>query len=189
MNPDVYKGIWGGSNCRDSPIQTNRKCNCKENQCDAKDKYLDQFMDLFRYSIPKGFLAAFYAESVQGVAGAVQFPKGYLKGAYDIVKQHGGLFISDEVQTGFGRTGEHYWGFEMHGITPDIVTMAKGIGNGYPLAAVVTTPQIARALTKSAHFNTFGGNPIACTVGISVLDVRNTIETNRAKLKIVYFLR
>lgn len=80
--------------------------------------------------------------------------------------------MADEVQTGFGRTGDHFWGFEMHGIQPDIVTMAKGIGNGFPLAAVVTTPQISKALTKASHFNTFGGNPIACAVGITVLDVR-----------------
>lgn len=80
--------------------------------------------------------------------------------------------MADEVQTGFGRTGDHFWGFEMHGIQPDIVTMAKGIGNGFPLAAVVTTPEIAKALTGASHFNTFGGNPLACAVGITVLDVR-----------------
>lgn len=75
------------------------------------------------------------------------------------------------MQTGFGRTGENYWGFEMHDIVPDIVTLAKGIGNGFPLGAVVTTPTIADALSKAGHFNTFGGNPIACTVGMTVLDV------------------
>lgn len=79
--------------------------------------------------------------------------------------------MADEVQTGFGRTGEHFWGFEMHGVQPDIVTMAKGIGNGFPLAAVVTTPEIAKGLTRASHFNTYGGNPVACTVGITVLDV------------------
>lgn len=77
------------------------------------------------------------------------------------------------MQAGFGRTGDHYWGFEGHDFVPDIVTMAKGIGNGYPLAAVVTTPEIANALTKASHFNTFGGNPVACAVGLTVLDVSN----------------
>lgn len=76
-----------------------------------------------------------------------------------------------KVQTGFGRIGDHFWGFQMHGIIPDIVTMAKGIGNGYPLAAVITTPEIASGLQKASHFNTFGGNPVACAVGLSVLDV------------------
>lgn len=70
-----------------------------------------------------------------------------------------------------GRTGDHFWGFEMHDIVPDIVTMAKGIGNGFPLAAVVTTPEVAKALTKASHFNTFGGNPLASVAGITVLDV------------------
>lgn len=76
-----------------------------------------------------------------------------------------------QVQCGFGRTGDHFWGFESHDIVPDVVTMAKGIGNGFPLGAVVTTPKIAESLLQSGHFNTFGGNPLACAVGIAVLDV------------------
>lgn len=76
-----------------------------------------------------------------------------------------------QVQTGFGRTGEHFWGFQMHDVKPDIVTMAKGIGNGFPLAAVVTTEEIASVLKYSSHFNTFGGNPLGCAVGSEVLKV------------------
>ena len=76
----------------------------------------------------------------------------------------GGLCIADEVQTGFGRTGKHYWGFEAHGVVPDIVTMAKGIGNGLPLGAVVTTREVAACLAERLHFNTFGGNPV-CAAG------------------------
>jgi alanine-glyoxylate transaminase / (R)-3-amino-2-methylpropionate-pyruvate transaminase len=76
-----------------------------------------------------------------------------------------------QVQTGFGRTGETFWGFESHGVVPDIVTMAKGIGNGFPLAAVVTTPTIAESLGQALHFNTYGGNPIACATGLAVLKV------------------
>ena len=87
------------------------------------------------------------------------------------MRAHGGLCISDEVQTGFGRTGEHFWGFEGHGVVPDIVTMAKGIGNGFPLAAVVTTKEIAATMSRALTFNTFGGNPMASAVGLSVLDV------------------
>ena len=76
----------------------------------------------------------------------MQYPKGYLAKAFDKVRAHGGLCISDEVQTGFGRTGDHFWGFEGHGVIPDMVTMAKGIGNGFPLAAVVTTREIGATM-------------------------------------------
>ncbi|GCC19028.1 hypothetical protein chiPu_0022165 [Chiloscyllium punctatum] len=75
-----------------------------------------------------------------GVNGTVQYPKGFLKEVAEIIRERGGLYISDEVQTGFGRLGSHYWGFQSHGVVPDIVTMAKGIGNGFPMGAVVTTP-------------------------------------------------
>ena len=96
----------------------------------------------------------------------------------------GGLCIIDEVQSGFGRTGTHYWGFETQGVTPDIVTMAKGIGNGAPLAAVVTTPEIAQTLARRIHFNTFGGNPVSCAIGKAVLEVidRENIQQNCLEL-------
>ena len=83
----------------------------------------------------------------------MQYPKGYLARAFNKVREHGGLCISDEVQTGFGRTGDHFWGFEGHGVIPDMVTMAKGIGNGFPLAAVVTTREIgATMVNRSAKY-------------------------------------
>lgn len=170
MNPDVYRGIWGGGACRDSPVQTTRTCSCGS-QCIAGINYLKQLEEVYQYNIPKGRAAAFFAESIQGVGGTVQYPKNYIKGAFDLIKSYGGLYVADEVQSGFGRTGEHFWGFEMHGVVPDVVTMAKGIGNGFPLAAVVTTPEIAKALTKAQHFNTYGGNPIASAVGIAVLEI------------------
>ncbi|XP_022910173.2 alanine--glyoxylate aminotransferase 2, mitochondrial [Onthophagus taurus] len=189
MNPDVYTGLWGGSHCRDSPVQTKRTCDCSPNECKAGDNYLQQLSQFFTYNLASGHVAAMFAESIQGLGGVVQFPKNYIKGAYKLVKEYGGLFVSDEVQAGFGRTGDHFWGFEAHGITPDIVTMAKGIGNGYPLAAVVTTPDIAKALTKSGHFNTFGGNPVASAVGIAVLDVieEEKLQENSKKVG-TYFL-
>ncbi|XP_030763213.1 alanine--glyoxylate aminotransferase 2, mitochondrial isoform X3 [Sitophilus oryzae] len=170
VNPDVYRGIWGGEKCRDGPVQTKRSCDCG-NECEAGQKYIEQFQDEFKYTISKNGLAAFFAESIQGVGGTVQFPKNYIKNVSKIVKDNGGLFVADEVQTGFGRTGDYFWGFEGHNIEPDIVTMAKGIGNGYPLAAVATTEEIASSLTKASHFNTYGGNPIASTVGLSVLNI------------------
>jgi alanine-glyoxylate transaminase/(R)-3-amino-2-methylpropionate-pyruvate transaminase len=116
-------------------------------------------------------VAAFFAESIQGVGGSVVYPDGYLEHAYAHVRSAGGLCIADEVQTGFGRTGEKFWGFETQNVVPDIVTMAKSIGNGAPLAAVVTTPEIAKSLTDRIHFNTFGGNPVSCAIGKAVLEV------------------
>lgn len=171
MNPDVYKGLWGGKYCRDSPIQTDRQCNCTPGECLASKNYLKQLDEVFKYSLPRGKCAAMFAESIQGVGGSVQFPRGYIKKAAQMVRDNGGVFVSDEVQTGFGRTGDHFWGFEGHGIEPDIVSMAKGIGNGFPLAAVVTKKEIANVMGQALHFNTFGGNPLASAVGIAVLDV------------------
>ncbi|XP_019849338.1 PREDICTED: alanine--glyoxylate aminotransferase 2, mitochondrial-like [Amphimedon queenslandica] len=170
VNPDVYRGPWGGANCRSSVAQTQRSCSCAEGQCQATSLYLDQLDDLLRHCTP-GKIAGFFAETIQGVGGAVQLPKGYLKGAYDLIRAKGGVCISDEVQCGFGRLGTDYWGFQTQDVIPDIVTMAKGIGNGFPMGAVVTTPAIAKSLTGALHFNTFGGNPMSCAVGSAVVDV------------------
>jgi alanine-glyoxylate transaminase / (R)-3-amino-2-methylpropionate-pyruvate transaminase len=126
--------------------------------------------ELIRYSTP-GRIAAFIAEPIQGVGGVTRATPNYFREAYAIAREHGGLCIADEVQTGFGRTGEHYWGFQNYGVVPDIVTMAKGIGNGAPLAAVTTRREIAEALTQRTHFNTFGGNPVSMAAGLAVLDV------------------
>jgi len=105
------------------------------------------------------------------VGGATYGAPNYLKEAYAVIRAHGGLCIADEVQTGFGRTGDHYWGFQNFDVVPDIVVMAKGIGNGVPLAAVTTTSEIAKSLTNRIHFNTFGGNPVCMAAGSAVLDV------------------
>jgi len=100
------------------------------------------------------------------------------------VRAAGGVCIADEVQTGFGRTGTHFWGFETQGVIPDIVTMAKGIGNGAPLAAVVTTAKIAAVMTQKVHFNTFGGNPIVSAIGKAVLEVieKENLQANSLKI-------
>ncbi len=124
---------------------------------------------LIRYSTP-GKIAAFIAEPMQGVGGVTHGAPNYLREAYAVARAHGGLCIADEVQTGFGRTGEHYWGFQNFGVVPDIVTMAKGIGNGAPLAAVTTRREIAETLSQRIHFNTFGGNPVSMAAGLAVLD-------------------
>lgn len=169
MCPDVFSGPWGGSHCRDSPVQTVRSCSCSPGTCQAKDQYIEQLKDVFQTCVPKR-IAGFIAEPIQGVNGVVQYPKGFLKEAFQLIRERGGVCIADEVQTGFGRVGSHYWGFQSHDIMPDIVTMAKGIGNGFPMGAVVTTPEIAKNITQALHFNTFGGNPVACAVGSAVLD-------------------
>ena len=126
--------------------------------------------ELIRYSTP-GRIAAFIAEPIQGVGGVTSGAPNYFREAYRIAREHGGLCIADEVQTGFGRTGEHYWGFENFGVVPDIVTMAKGFGNGVPLAAVTTRREIAEVLAQRLHFNTFGGNPVSMAAGLAVMEV------------------
>uniref|UniRef100_A0A915I9Y7 Alanine--glyoxylate aminotransferase 2, mitochondrial n=1 Tax=Romanomermis culicivorax TaxID=13658 RepID=A0A915I9Y7_ROMCU len=138
MNPDPYRGPWGGSKCRDCPVQAGRECNCTATkQCNACDLYIEQLENHLKHSVPRNGVAAIIVESIQGAGGTVQFPKGYVKRAFELVRQYGGICISDEVQTGFGRTGEHFWGYEMHGVQPDMVIMAKGIANGFPMAALV----------------------------------------------------
>ncbi len=132
-------------------------------------KSVQDIRELVRYSTP-GRIAAFIAEPIQGVGGATHGAPNYLAEAYAAARAAGGLCIADEVQTGFGRTGEHYWGFQNFGVVPDIVTMAKGIGNGAPLAAVTTRREIAEKLTQRIHFNTFGGNPVSMAAGLAVLD-------------------
>jgi alanine-glyoxylate transaminase/(R)-3-amino-2-methylpropionate-pyruvate transaminase len=126
--------------------------------------------DLIRYETP-GAVACFIGEPIQGVGGTVTPPPEYFGIVYEIVRKYGGLCVADEVQTGFGRTGTAFWGFENWGVTPDLVTLAKGIGNGAPLGACVTRPEIAQAMKNRIHFNTFGGNPVVMTQGLATLEV------------------
>ena len=130
----------------------------------------EDIRDLIRFST-SGHVAAFIAEPIQGVGGVTHGESNYLGEAYAIIREHGGLCIADEVQTGFGRTGDHFWGFQNFDVVPDMVVMAKGIGNGAPLAAVTTRPQIAEAFTRRLHFNTYGGNPVSMAAGLAVLEV------------------
>jgi alanine-glyoxylate transaminase/(R)-3-amino-2-methylpropionate-pyruvate transaminase len=150
---------------------------------DAGRKYADDVKTVIDYATP-GKVAGFIAESIQGVGGFVEFPQGYLRQTYEYVRAAGGVCIADEVQTGFGRTGTHFWGFETQGVIPDIVTMAKGIGNGCPLAAVVTTQKVAQSLVGKIHFNTFGGNPVVSAMGKAVLEIieRENLQANSLKL-------
>ncbi len=115
---------------------------------------------------------SFLCESALGCAGQVILRPGFLREAYASVRAAGGVCIADEVQTGFGRAGSHFWMFETQGVIPDIVTLGKPIGNGHPMGAVITTPGIAASFANGMeYFNTFGGNPVSCAAGLAVLDV------------------
>lgn len=163
--PDPYRGLFG------------------RDDADAGKMYAADVQQLIDFA-SSGQVAAFIAESIQGVGGCIVFPDDYLKHAYAHVRAAGGLCIADEVQAGFGRTGTHYWGFETQGVIPDIVTMAKGIGNGCPLGAVVTTAKIAATLSQRIHFNTFGGNPVVSAQGRAVLEVIEHEKLQENALKI-----
>ncbi|MCO6510026.1 MAG: aminotransferase class III-fold pyridoxal phosphate-dependent enzyme [Aridibacter famidurans] len=117
-------------------------------------------------------VAAFIAEPIVGCGGQVPLPDGFLLKVYEYVRSLGGVCISDEVQTGFGRLGDWFWGFEMHGVVPDLVILGKPMGNGHPMAAVITTPEIAASFeTGMEFFSSFGGNTVSCAVGSAVLDL------------------
>ncbi|KAG8372526.1 hypothetical protein BUALT_Bualt12G0075300 [Buddleja alternifolia] len=148
QNPDQYRGIFGSDG----------------------SKYARDVDDIITYGT-SGRVAAFIGEAIQGVGGIMELAPGYLPSVYNTIRKAGGVCIADEVQSGFARTGSHFWGFEAHGVVPDIVTMAKGIGNGIPLGAVVTTPEIAKVLAHRSYFNTFGGNPVCTAAGHAVLQV------------------
>lgn len=116
--------------------------------------------------------AAFIAEAISGCGGQIMYPQGYLGAAAREVRAAGGLVIIDEVQTGFGRVGSHWWAHQLQDVVPDIVTLGKPIGNGHPMAAVITTPEIARAFANGMEFfSSFGGNPVSTAIGMAVLDV------------------
>ena len=116
--------------------------------------------------------AAFVIDTIISSSGVVAPPAGYLRSVAEIVRDAGALFIADEVQPGFGRTGRHFWGFEADGVAPDIVTMGKPMGNGHPLSAVVTRKELVDTFSGyGRYFNTFGGNPVSCAAGLAVLDI------------------
>lgn len=153
--PDVYRGEYGSDDPR------------------AGEKYAHYIEDAIqRIREREDNVAGFICESLLGCGGQIVLPANYLREAYRFVREAGGVCIADEVQVGFGRVGTHFWGFETQGVVPDIVTMGKPIGNGHPMAAVVTTREIADSFNNGMeYFNTFGGNPVSCTIGLAVLEV------------------
>ncbi|UWQ92594.1 aspartate aminotransferase family protein [Rhodobacteraceae bacterium M382] len=146
--PNQYRGIFG----------------------EGVDPYLDEVERTIN-TATTGRIAGMFIESVQGYGGIIEMPHGYMSGAAERVRAAGGLLIADEVQAGFGRTGDHMWGFERDGVIPDIVVMAKGIGNGFPLGAVVARKHIAAPMAEKFMFHTYGANPTSCAAGRAVLQV------------------
>jgi 4-aminobutyrate aminotransferase-like enzyme/Ser/Thr protein kinase RdoA (MazF antagonist) len=153
--PDVYRGPY------------------RANDPDAAEKYAQHVVEVIARLTQEGLgLAGFIAESMPSVAGQIVFPNNYLTKVYQAVRKAGGVCIADEVQTGYGRVGTHFWGFESQGVVPDIVVLGKPIGNGHPIGAVITTPQIASSFANGMEFfSTFGGNTVSCAIGLAVLDV------------------
>ena len=146
--PNQYRGIFGS----------------------GTDPYLDEIERTIA-TATTGQVAGIFVESVQGYGGIIEMPPGYMSGAAERVRAAGGLYIADEVQSGFGRTGDYMWGFEADGFVPDIVVMAKGIGNGFPLGAVVAQKHIAAPMAEKFMFHTYGANPTSCAAGRAVLQV------------------
>jgi 4-aminobutyrate aminotransferase-like enzyme len=133
--------------------------------------------------------AAYIAETLPSVAGQIVFPPGYLAETYKHVRARGGVCIADEVQVGLGRLGTHFWGFETQGAIPDILVLGKPIGNAFPLAAVVTTQEIAASFNNGMEFfSTFGGNPVACAAGLAVLDVLEEERLQQNALQVGRYL-
>ena len=166
--PDTYRGLYS------------------QNDQEAGKKYAEfvkQAVDKIHKQNKK--LSAFICESVLGCGGQIVLPKNYLEEVYKYVRETGGLCIADEVQVGFGRVGTHMWAFETQGVIPDIVTLGKPIGNGHPIAAVITTKEIADTFANGMeYFNTFGGNPVSCAAGLAVLDVIEKEQLQKHALKI-----
>ncbi|HVO96940.1 MAG TPA: aminotransferase class III-fold pyridoxal phosphate-dependent enzyme [Bryobacteraceae bacterium] len=151
-----------------APIPDDYRGRYKRDDPRAGQKYAGHVDEILNRIKP----AAYIAESLPSVGGQIVFPTGYLSAVYESVRAAGGLCIADEVQVGFGRLGHVFWGFEMGGVVPDIVVLGKPIGNGFPLAAVITTPEIAASFDNGMEFfSTFGGNPVACAAGLAVMDV------------------
>lgn len=152
--PDIYRGLY-------------------RNDPEAGKKYASHVKSAIKKVQDQGRnIGGFICESILSCGGQIVLPEGYLQEAYQDIRSAGGLCIADEVQVGFGRVGEYFWGFELQGVVPDIVTMGKPIGNGHPLAAVVTTQKVAEAFANGMeYFNTFGGNPVSCAIGREVLQI------------------
>jgi 4-aminobutyrate aminotransferase-like enzyme/Ser/Thr protein kinase RdoA (MazF antagonist) len=156
-----------------APIPDDYRGPYRRGEQDLGKKYASYVTEILEKAKKDGHpVATFIAETLPSVAGQIVFPPEYLAEVYRHVHAFGGVCIADEVQVGFARLGTHFWGFETQNVVPDIVVFGKPIANGFPLAAVITTPQIAASFNNGMEFfSTFGGNPVACAAGLAVLDI------------------
>jgi 4-aminobutyrate aminotransferase-like enzyme/Ser/Thr protein kinase RdoA (MazF antagonist) len=169
--PDVFRGIHQG-----------------QNQGEKYASYINKQIEKLAQQDRKP--AAFICEPIISCGGQIELPEDYLKSAYKSVREAGGLCISDEVQVGMGRVGSAFWGFQLHGVVPDIVTIGKPIGNGHPLAAVICTQEVAEKFANGMeYFNTFGGNPVSCAIGKEVLAVVRDENLQQNALEVGEYLK
>ncbi len=172
------------------PVADGYRGEYKYGDEDAGEKYAGSVKQVINEAKARGRnIAGFICETFPSVGGQIVLPQGYLEHTYKHVRNAGGVCVADEVQTGFGRIGTHFWGFEQQGVVPDIVVLGKPIGNGYPMGAVVTTPEIADAFNNGMeYFSTFGGNTVACAVGNAVLDVLEQEQLQAHSLELGNYL-
>lgn len=153
-----------------APLPDTYRWHFTENNSTAGKQYAKEAENILLESQKP--VAAFLAEPIVGCGGQVPLAKGYLKEVYAFIRKQGGVCISDEVQVGFGRLGDWFWGFESQGVVPDLVILGKPMGNGHPMGAVVTTNEVAASFENGMEFfSSFGGNPVSCAVGLAVLKV------------------
>lgn len=164
------KGFGQKPNILKAPIPDTYLGKYKINDGSAGKLFADEAMQVIRDSGMS--VGAFITEPIVGCGGQVPLAEGYLQNLYPAIRSQGGICISDEVQTGFGRVGEYFWGYEAQGVIPDMVVLGKPMGNGHPMGAVVCTEEVADSFSKGVEFfSSFGGNPVSCAIGISVLEV------------------
>ncbi len=167
MSPSLGEFVDLGANVRLVPAPNAFRCEGDVGKTFAANVRAAA-ADLKRHGVQP---AALLVDTIFSSDGVFSDPAGFLKEAVDVIHEYGGLFIADEVQPGFGRTGANWWGFQRHGVMPDMVTLGKGMGGGHPLAAVVARPELLIELGKSRYFNTTGGTAVSCAVGKAVLEV------------------
>lgn len=168
--PDMYRGKYR---------------NCDHSEDELRELYLDELKQLVNAAKKAGRkIAAFFVESVQSCGGQIIYPRHWMRDAFRYCKEEGIVAIADEVQTGFGRAGSHFWSFQSQEVQPEIVVMGKPMGNGHPVSCVLTTREISEsfAATGVEYFNTFGGNPVSCAIAIAVIDVvkKEKLQENAA---------
>jgi 4-aminobutyrate aminotransferase-like enzyme len=176
ISPYKFDGPGGGGKrpwVHVAPLADDYRGPYRRDDKQAGAKYARHVAEILARTRAEGHcVGAYMAETLPSVGGQIVFPPDYLAEVYRHVRGAGAVCVADEVQVGFGRLGTHFWGFETQGVVPDIVVLGKPIGNAFPLAAVITTPEIAGSFDNGMEFfSTFGGNPVACAAGLAVLDV------------------